>query len=81
MRRAGLACTRCGCLVTRGILDEEDVSAALDDVRAVLAELGIGPEDLTAYPLVRTPVSLRHVGAVSRGSGRVGVGSVRQRSQ
>ncbi|AVH57788.1 MULTISPECIES: class IV adenylate cyclase [Streptomyces] len=29
------------------IVDEDDVGAALDDVRAVLAELGIGPEDLT----------------------------------
>ncbi|MFJ9626648.1 class IV adenylate cyclase [Streptomyces sp. NPDC101175] len=27
--------------------DEDDVTAALDDVRAVLAELGIGPDDLT----------------------------------
>ncbi|WP_405889272.1 CYTH domain-containing protein [Streptomyces sp. NBC_01136] len=29
------------------LVDEDDVTAALDDVRAVLAELGIGPEDLT----------------------------------
>ncbi|MFE4824068.1 class IV adenylate cyclase [Streptomyces sp. NPDC056704] len=29
------------------IVDEDDVTAALDDIRAVLAELGIGPEDLT----------------------------------
>ncbi|MFE2605272.1 class IV adenylate cyclase [Streptomyces mirabilis] len=29
------------------IVDEDDVSAALDDVRVVLADLGIGPEDLT----------------------------------
>lgn len=29
------------------IVDEDDVSAALDDVRAVLADLGVGPEDLT----------------------------------
>ncbi|MER5470863.1 class IV adenylate cyclase [Streptomyces sp. NPDC002685] len=29
------------------IVDEDDVAAALDDIRAVLAELGIGPEDLT----------------------------------
>lgn len=29
------------------IVDEEHVSTALDDVRAVLAELGIGDEDLT----------------------------------
>ncbi|WP_330301583.1 MULTISPECIES: class IV adenylate cyclase [unclassified Streptomyces] len=28
-------------------VDEDDVAAALDDIRAVLAELGIGPEDLT----------------------------------
>jgi len=29
------------------LVDEDEVAAALDDVRAVLAELGIGPEDLT----------------------------------
>ncbi|MEV4453589.1 class IV adenylate cyclase [Streptomyces mirabilis] len=29
------------------IVDEDDVTAALGDVRAVLSELGIGPEDLT----------------------------------
>jgi adenylate cyclase class 2 len=29
------------------IVVEEDVTAALDDIRAVLADLGIGPEDLT----------------------------------
>jgi adenylate cyclase class 2 len=29
------------------LVDDADVSAALDDVRTVLAELGIGPEDLT----------------------------------
>ncbi|MFG2754671.1 hypothetical protein [Streptomyces xanthophaeus] len=29
------------------IAEEEDLAAALDDVRAVLAELGIGDEDLT----------------------------------
>lgn len=29
------------------IVDEDDVTAALDDIRAVLADLGIGPEDLT----------------------------------
>jgi len=29
------------------IVDEDDVSAALDDIRAVLADLEIGPEDLT----------------------------------
>jgi adenylate cyclase class 2 len=29
------------------IVDEDEVTAALDDIRAVLAELGIGPEDLT----------------------------------
>ncbi|WP_020141118.1 class IV adenylate cyclase [Streptomyces sp. 351MFTsu5.1] len=29
------------------IVDEDDVPAALDDIRAVLAELGIAPEDLT----------------------------------
>jgi adenylate cyclase class 2 len=29
------------------IVDEDDVSAALADVRAVLADLGIGPEALT----------------------------------
>ncbi|MET9386648.1 class IV adenylate cyclase [Streptomyces sp. NPDC002928] len=29
------------------IVDEDDVAAALDDIRAVLADLGIGPEDLT----------------------------------
>lgn len=29
------------------LVQSEDVAAALDDVRAVLAELGIGPEDLT----------------------------------
>lgn len=29
------------------LVDEAEVSAALDDVRAVLVELGIGPEDLT----------------------------------
>lgn len=29
------------------IVDEDAVSAALDDIRAVLAELGIGSEDLT----------------------------------
>lgn len=27
--------------------DEDDVTTALDDVRAVLAELGVGPDDLT----------------------------------
>ncbi|MER6355683.1 class IV adenylate cyclase [Streptomyces sp. NPDC001634] len=29
------------------LVDEDEVSAALDDIRAVLADLGIGPEDLT----------------------------------
>ncbi|WAZ26334.1 class IV adenylate cyclase [Streptomyces cinnabarinus] len=29
------------------LVDEDDVSAALDDIRAVLAELGIGTADLT----------------------------------
>ncbi|MEU2866044.1 class IV adenylate cyclase [Streptomyces mirabilis] len=29
------------------IVVEEDITAALDDIRAVLADLGIGPEDLT----------------------------------
>jgi adenylate cyclase class 2 len=29
------------------LVDEDDVPAALDDIRAVLAELSIGPEDLT----------------------------------
>ncbi|MGW3651912.1 class IV adenylate cyclase [Streptomyces sp. NPDC000878] len=29
------------------LVDEDDVSSALDDIRAVLAELGIGSEDLT----------------------------------
>lgn len=29
------------------IVDEDDVSSALDDIRAVLAELGIGSEELT----------------------------------
>ncbi|MFJ8140668.1 class IV adenylate cyclase [Streptomyces sp. NPDC096013] len=29
------------------IVDEDEVTAALDDIRAVLADLGIGPEDLT----------------------------------
>ncbi len=29
------------------LADEDDVRAALDDIRAVLAELGIGTEDLT----------------------------------
>ncbi|MER5756534.1 class IV adenylate cyclase [Streptomyces sp. NPDC002088] len=29
------------------IVNEDDVTAGLDDVRAVLADLGIGPEDLT----------------------------------
>ncbi|MBV7697715.1 class IV adenylate cyclase [Streptomyces sp. TRM70350] len=29
------------------LVDEDQVSAALDDIRAVLAELGIGAEDLT----------------------------------
>ncbi|GKQ35072.1 hypothetical protein ALMP_16190 [Streptomyces sp. A012304] len=29
------------------LVDEADVPAALDDIRAVLAELGIGAEDLT----------------------------------
>jgi adenylate cyclase class 2 len=29
------------------LVDEADVSAALDDIRAVLTGLGIGPEDLT----------------------------------
>ena len=29
------------------LVEEADVTAALDDVRVVLAELGIGPEDLT----------------------------------
>ncbi|MFG2778866.1 class IV adenylate cyclase [Streptomyces prunicolor] len=29
------------------IVDEDQVSAALDDVRAVLVDLGIGPEELT----------------------------------
>ncbi|MFF3911552.1 class IV adenylate cyclase [Streptomyces sp. NPDC001848] len=29
------------------LVDEEQVPAALDDIRAVLADLGIGPEDLT----------------------------------
>lgn len=29
------------------LVDEDQVDAALDDIRAVLAELGIGPEDLT----------------------------------
>ncbi|MEU4653820.1 class IV adenylate cyclase [Streptomyces sp. NPDC023723] len=29
------------------IVDEDDVAAALDDVRAVFADLGIGPDDLT----------------------------------
>lgn len=29
------------------LVDEDEVGAALDDVRAVLADLGIGPEDLT----------------------------------
>ncbi|MFC9846479.1 class IV adenylate cyclase [Streptomyces sp. NPDC060223] len=29
------------------IVDEDDVTAALDDIRSVLAELGIEPEDLT----------------------------------
>ena len=29
------------------LVDEDDVAAALDDIRAVLADLGIGPQDLT----------------------------------
>jgi adenylate cyclase class 2 len=29
------------------LVDEDQVAAALDDIRAVLVELGIGPEDLT----------------------------------
>ncbi len=29
------------------LVDEDEVAAALDDIRAVLADLGIGPEDLT----------------------------------
>ncbi|MFJ4623051.1 class IV adenylate cyclase [Streptomyces sp. NPDC088812] len=29
------------------LVDEDEVAAALDDVRAVLADLGIGPQDLT----------------------------------
>lgn len=29
------------------LVDEEEVNAALDDIRAVLADLGIGPDDLT----------------------------------
>jgi hypothetical protein len=29
------------------LVEESEVSAALDDIRAVLAELGIGPQDLT----------------------------------
>ncbi|MEU2300562.1 class IV adenylate cyclase [Streptomyces antibioticus] len=29
------------------LVDEDDVTAALDDIRAVLADLGIGAEDLT----------------------------------
>ncbi|KAB1141738.1 class IV adenylate cyclase [Streptomyces luteolifulvus] len=29
------------------LVDEVDLSAALDDIRAVLADLGIGPQDLT----------------------------------
>ncbi|WP_189186949.1 class IV adenylate cyclase [Streptomyces albiflavescens] len=29
------------------IVDEDDATSALDDIRGVLAELGIGPEDLT----------------------------------
>lgn len=29
------------------LVDEDQVNAALDDVRAVLADLGIGPDDLT----------------------------------
>ncbi|MEU6352210.1 class IV adenylate cyclase [Streptomyces sp. NPDC047072] len=29
------------------LVDEDQVEAALDDIRAVLAELGIGPDDLT----------------------------------
>lgn len=29
------------------LVDEDEVPAALDDIRAVLAELGIGPEDFT----------------------------------
>ncbi|GCB49629.1 class IV adenylate cyclase [Streptomyces sp. NL15-2K] len=29
------------------LVDEDEVTEALDDIRAVLAELGIGPEDLT----------------------------------
>ncbi|MGP4091278.1 class IV adenylate cyclase [Streptomyces sp. KR55] len=29
------------------LVDEDEVTAALDDIRTVLAELGIGPDDLT----------------------------------
>ncbi|MFG2678300.1 class IV adenylate cyclase [Streptomyces sp. NPDC048392] len=34
-------------LEVESIVEEREVSAALDDIRAVLAELSIGPEDLT----------------------------------
>ncbi|GAA3826337.1 class IV adenylate cyclase [Streptomyces coacervatus] len=45
------------------LVEEDEVSAALDDVRSVLLELGIGPEDLTRET---------YTGAVAAQRGRIG---------
>ncbi|MFD9651756.1 hypothetical protein [Streptomyces mirabilis] len=45
--------------MTRRIADEGDVGAALGDVRAVLADLGIGPEDLTRETYAGTVAAQR----------------------
>ncbi|WP_316754086.1 class IV adenylate cyclase [Streptomyces herbicida] len=50
------------------LVDEGEVSKALDDIRSVLAELGIGPEDLTRETYTGSVAAQR--GCRTPGSGR-----------